>query len=532
MDVKFARSIILDRLPQTTGEGAFCYDAVDYGSCSVQPLDSIATDVRWNQLPERPQRDQEQSEDCLRLTLTCPATVLDTSPTSLPVVVFVHGGALMIGSGDREYYDPIAFCTNALHSSKPIIFASINYRLGALGFLHCPEAAEYLPSNNGLYDQILAFEWIRKFIAGFGGDPENVTAIGQSAGAASLSLHSARIRSQPLYQKAIILAGSTTVLVTMTPEEHQREFLYQAEKLGIKTYERSMADVAVEVIDAPIDAIRRLDYCGAPCSSSELIPENNWATMEHARHARPNAWLKSQILCSSTYDGSISYLVAKGQERTQLAKIFAAICRAKLKDPQCLLNICQISEDDDDDSALEKICQAVTDVGFYGAALNGLLGAAGSFEMKSYFLIFDIGNPFPVLLESGRFATHTWDIVSLLGAYDDMLPEDCRHGISEWRRTVLTYCYTAELPCEVWRRASQTALLVCKDGIKCLDHKMLAKSRAQKLLQFAEQEGGERGLDLLWENVLRFFLKTGNPRYSHEASDIIGKYSLESQTSS
>ena len=54
-----------------------------------------------------------------------------------------------IALGDREYYDPIALCTDALHSSKPIVFASINYRLGALGFLHCPEAAEYLPSNNG-----------------------------------------------------------------------------------------------------------------------------------------------------------------------------------------------------------------------------------------------------------------------------------------------------------------------------------------------------------------------------------------------
>ena len=359
-----------------------------------------------------------------------------------------------------------------------------------------------------------------------------MTAIGQSAGAASLSLHSARIRTKPLYQKAIILAGSTTVLVTMTPEEHQREFLYQAEKLGIETHERSMTDVAKEIIDAPIDAIRSLDYCGAPCSLSELIPENNWATMEHARHTKPNSWLSSQILCSSTYDGSISYLVAKGQERTQLAKIFATICRARLKDPQYLLNICKISEEDDDDAALEKICQVVTDIGFYGAALSGLLGAAGSSETKSYFLLFDIGNPFSVVLENGRFATHTWDIVSLLGAYDGIMPEDCRYGISEWRSTVLTYCYTAELQCEAWRRTSQTALLVRGDGIKCLDHNLLANSRAQKILQFAEQEGGECGLDLLWEKVIRFFLKTGNPRYSHEASDIVRNYSLQRQASS
>ena len=460
----------------------------------------------------------------------------------------------------------MAFCKDALDQSRPIILASINYRLGALGFLHCPEAAEYLPSNNGyvnakpiqapinrrvstnqyspssvggaarsrsfielisqnrLYDQILAFEWIRAYVAGFGGDPNNVTAIGQSAGAASLSLHNARSRSTPLYQKAINLSGSTTVLVTMTPEEHQHEFLYQAEKLGIDIPGRSIADVAKDVMNAPIDAIRGLDYSGAPCSSSELIPETDWATMRRSRHTRPNTWLESQIFCSSTYDGSLSHLVSKGQERTQLARIFTAICRARLKNSQYLLDLYQISEHDDDDAAIEKICHVVTDLGFYGAVISGLLGAAESLQTKSYLLQFDIGNPFTELLEKGRFATHTWDIVSLLGAYDAKLPVDCRQGISEWRQLALDYCYTGNIRCEDWRPGLQSALLVQKDGIECLDHSMLVRSRAQKLLDFAELEGGESGYDLLWENIVRFFLKTGNPRYSHEATDIIERY--------
>ncbi|KAL8704733.1 MAG: hypothetical protein Q9201_002117 [Fulgogasparrea decipioides] len=429
--------------------------------------------------------------------------------------------------GDRKYYDPIAFCTEALDSERPVIFVSVNYRLGALGFLHCPEAGDYLPPNNGLYDQILAFEWLHTYIRGFNGDLNNMTAIGQSAGAASLSLHNARFRNEPLYQKAIILSGSTTVLVTMTPEEHQSEFLYQAEKLGINTQDRSMTDIAIEVIKAPVDAIRSLEYCGAPCSPSELIPERDWATMLHARHTKPNAWLKSQIICSSTYDGSMSHLVAMGQERTQLAKVFIAICRAKLKMPQCLLDIYELSVHDDDAVALEKICQAVTDVGFYGAAISGLLGASASPETRNYSMLFNIGNPFSELLGKGRFATHTWDIVSLLGAYDDLVPEDYRQGMSEWRRMMLLYCHTGKLPFEVWRPMSQSVILIQKDGIQHLDHKLLVESRAQKLLQIAEQEGGERGFDLLWEKVIRFFLKTGNPRYSHEASDIIKNYCPE-----
>ena len=61
----------------------------------------------------------------------------------------VCGHDLIMLSGERQYYDPLGFCTNADNISKPVIFASIDYRLGALGFLHCPEVADCLPANNG-----------------------------------------------------------------------------------------------------------------------------------------------------------------------------------------------------------------------------------------------------------------------------------------------------------------------------------------------------------------------------------------------
>ncbi|KAL8733485.1 MAG: hypothetical protein Q9166_002112 [cf. Caloplaca sp. 2 TL-2023] len=307
----------------------------------------------------------------------------------------------------------------------------------------------------------------------------------------------------------------------MTPEEHQREFVYQAGRLGIEVLGRSMEDVAKEVINAPVGAIRDLEYCGAPCSPSELIAEADWATMRHARRTRPNVWLKSQILCSSTYDGSISHLVAQGQERTQLAKVFAAICYKRLKNAKSLLDIYQIKVDDEDDVVLEKICQVVTDIGYYGAALSGLFGAAETPETRTFHVLFDIGNPFTKLLESGRFATHTWDVVSLLGAYDDLLPEDFKQGVLSWRRVILEYCHSGEFPCNAWRSDAPSTLVSHKTGVKCVDQEDLTLSKPERLLRFAEQEGGEYGFDLLWEDVIRFFLKTGNPRYAHEALEII-----------
>ena len=99
---RFGRATFLDHLPQATTNETACYDATEYGPCSIQPHDSIATDLRWNQLPAYPHRDQDQSEDCLSISLTCPATILDDSSAGLPVAVFVHGGALMIGSGTMQ----------------------------------------------------------------------------------------------------------------------------------------------------------------------------------------------------------------------------------------------------------------------------------------------------------------------------------------------------------------------------------------------------------------------------------------------
>ena len=95
---RFARSIPLDYLPSGESLGQ-PYDATEYGSCSIQPLDSVETDVRWNQFPEHPRREQSQSEDCLRITLTCPASATASAVAHLPVIAFIHGGALAIGSG-------------------------------------------------------------------------------------------------------------------------------------------------------------------------------------------------------------------------------------------------------------------------------------------------------------------------------------------------------------------------------------------------------------------------------------------------
>ena len=208
--------------------------------------------------------------------------------------------------------------------------------------------------------------------------------------------------------------------------------------------------------------------------------------------------------------------MAKAQERKQLGRIFAAICQTRFKNRHGLLHLYQIPENDDDNAALEKICQIVTDIGYFGAAVSGLLGAAEPTETKSHLMLSDIGSPVPGSLKKGRFATHTWDII---------IPDGIKGGVSDWRRSTLGCCYLGDLRYDTWRQNSQSGLLVQNSGVTSLHHAALSASGAQKLLNLAEHEGGERGFDLLWENVVRFFLKTGNPRSSQAAAEILSECS-------
>ncbi|KAG8625247.1 hypothetical protein KVT40_006998 [Elsinoe batatas] len=521
---RFARSVVRTGLPDQGKENLGGYNAFEHGPSSIQPVNSVETDVKWNQLPpEAIGIPQTQSEDCLRLTLTVPNEALETSSKKLPVVVFIHGGAFMVASGERAYYDPTKLCMDALDTKQPIIFASMNYTLNALGFMHSPEAANILPANNGLHDQIHAFEWLQRFLPGFGGNIDQITAIGQSAGAASLSLHNSVPRAAPLYRRSIVLSGSSVVLVTMTPEQHQAEFLHQAEKLGIVTFNRSSHDIALDIIHLPVDRIRELDMPGAPCSGTDLIPSQDWATMAHARYSVPNPWLESQVLSSCTFDGSISYMVALSQTRKNLAATFQAICNNRLKDPTRLLDIYNITTADSDPEALEKICQIVTDIGFFNAAVSHAKGAQlCSSPTPTYLQLFDLPNPFAGLLPSHRFATHTWDIVALLGAFDHLVPPNDLEVIKSWRHRILAYVRTGAWPCPAWDPEKLSTLHVGKEGLRCPGREEMADHRASKLMEYAETQGGEGGADVLWEDVVRFFLKTGNPRYAHEAEALLG----------
>jgi para-nitrobenzyl esterase len=143
------------------------------------------------------------SEDCLFLNVWTPSNF--NKKTKLPVLVWIHGGAFVFGSGAQGDY------TGAPFTKQGVILVSINYRLGRLGFFAFPALSQENPkeqkANYAYMDQIAALQWVQKNISEFGGDPNNVTIFGESAGGVSVHSLLTIPAAKGLFQKAIIESG-------------------------------------------------------------------------------------------------------------------------------------------------------------------------------------------------------------------------------------------------------------------------------------------------------------------------------------
>ena len=170
------------------------------------------------------------SEDCQYLNVWKSD---DASDTKKPVMVWIHGGAFESGGT----VDPMFDCFNLVKENPEVIVVTIAYRLGALGFLHLshlPDGKEYTDSQNlGLLDQLMALKWIHENIAGFGGDPENVTIWGESAGAGSCTMLPLIEGSHAYFKRVIAQSGS--VNQTRSPEQGIECANELMEVLGCKT---------------------------------------------------------------------------------------------------------------------------------------------------------------------------------------------------------------------------------------------------------------------------------------------------------
>ena len=194
------------------------HDASKYGPYVYQgytPLEALFGKPGW-----------ESETDCLTLNIWTP----NTDDLKRPVMVWIHGGAFIMGGGANPIYNG-----SELAKRGNIVIVTINYRLGALGFLNTAGVT----ANIGMLDQIAALKWVRENIEAFGGDPNNITIFGESAGGISVITLMAMPAAKGLFQR--VIAQSAPILMSK-PAKSSSKNLFQ--KLGLE--------------EGDIDALRKI----------------------------------------------------------------------------------------------------------------------------------------------------------------------------------------------------------------------------------------------------------------------------------
>ncbi|KAM3919004.1 cholinesterase-like [Leptodactylus fuscus] len=240
---------------KATTYGNSCYQSKDNGYAKFSESD------KWNV-------KNEMSEDCLNLNVWVPQTM--SKPAH--VMVFIHGGGFYFGSSASDMYDG-----SVLAASEEVIVVSMNYRVGAFGFLALRGNTK-APGNAGLFDQRLALQWVHENIAAFGGNPESITIFGHSAGAASVGFHVISPGSHSYFKRAILQSGAPTANWAFDSHEMSRKLSIQfAKLLNCPTEDEDATIACLQKVDAKDLVDKQILRATVPVLDNDFlkdIPQN------------------------------------------------------------------------------------------------------------------------------------------------------------------------------------------------------------------------------------------------------------------
>lgn len=216
--------------------------------------------------------DPKRSEDCLYLNVWTPAA--GKPEAKLPVIFWIHGGAYMGGYGHEIEFGGDAY------AKKGVILVTINYRLGMCGFLAHPlltaENDGKGSGNYGLFDQLAALKWVKRNISAFGGNPDNITVMGQSAGAGSVQALISSPLTKGLIQRAIIQSGGGLggIISAKSLKEAEKQGSDMWKAAGISTLEEMRAYPAEKFQEVLMKYMQQQKSFGlpySPCVDGELL---------------------------------------------------------------------------------------------------------------------------------------------------------------------------------------------------------------------------------------------------------------------
>lgn len=240
-----------------------------FGAASLQG-DQTPGSFYWKEFYQG--GDPERSEDCLYLNVWTPAA--GKPEAKLPVIFWIHGGAYMGGYGHEIEFGGDAY------AKKGVILVTINYRLGMCGFLAHPlltaENDGKGSGNYGLFDQLAALKWVKRNISAFGGNPDNITVMGQSAGAGSVQALISSPLTKELIQRAIIQSGGGLggIISAKSLKEAEQQGSDMWEAVGVSTLKEMRAYPAEKFQEVLMKYMQQQKSFGlpySPCVDGELL---------------------------------------------------------------------------------------------------------------------------------------------------------------------------------------------------------------------------------------------------------------------
>ncbi|KAE8405585.1 Alpha/Beta hydrolase protein [Aspergillus pseudonomiae] len=374
--------------------------------------------------------------DVLNLNVTVPVMENKTKPW--PVMVFVHGGNFAGGSPAWPQNDLARFVKRSKELDMPLIAVSISYRVGALGFLTSEELrSSGLTGNNGLRDQITALLWLKSNIGGFGGDPDNITFVGQSAGGVSGMLHlSSKV---PLFKRLACLGGQFLAVQPLPGSVHEE--LYSTatailELQGLPTEERLK-----QLQSLPCEDLHKLHALPSrPVLDGDIcnvLP--TFASLERGIPSTLHQGRCQEIFIGDcAFDASILAGVLE-KSKDDIASRFIAHLSETLPDKRELIHDLLVAYSLDstsspkDQEAVEAILQFGHDIAFYAPALT----IAEAWDGPSYLYHFNEPNPWPGRWQ-GR-SSHLTDLAFLWHNYDEFLSDDQRQTSRQFSADLISF---------------------------------------------------------------------------------------------